>query len=847
MKGPLILFGILALLISISTSAHAQLSSIELIDNTDQCLTDCSATVQLTYHGSLEKALTELMQTEFFAIGKDSSLSYEILEVKEQDKSVPEYEKVCTNKGKVIVNGTERDGTTCADVLKGYKSERQSVLENLRGDRSLKPGDTAVIKIIAAKQPGDSIKWGLHFDGAYLDPWWNSTWDYREPFWVTESANNYYDNITILQSNLNVSKLYAEGKINANCSDLRIADMNDKELGFCIGSPFCWNGAYSCNTTMGAPNPRIYIMGNLTALENATWYAYYGNPAAVTTTAAVKNAFFNFQNDTTYEPAKWLALNTTYGPFAGLGFKVNSTTPGIGFIKTAVPLNLSGNLNGWCMDYRINITGGAGITHVGAVINNSAYAGGNYVSFADGTVKLYSKWDIDGKDIYYFYFNTTGGENLFDSYADSISNGTQYIEEICKNSTHYFYNLYNSTYGLLKAATPVAKTSVRGGAADTILLGDPLAEAWAGFSMFANQTIRGWSSAVSPSVSVMGSEETSPFYGNFSLTYPSTVEYGALWNVTWDTTALKNVTKFMFKYNATHDYDFTFTKTSSVGMSHSAQIDTLNGVNGSGYIYSGTALPGPHSYPFNVTTAQGWFNATHTCFDFDNCTYEVSITGQTLNVTYPLSIAANLSASEACFGGSITLNGYLLDTAPAYSAMGYNWTIETYRPDGTRLYDYWPATLVEVLPGTYSYNVTKSNATSHTWPLLTFGPNEPALNQPGQYAFTLTVCDVLACNTTSAGTIDVSYDACGAAGSFAQSVADLFGVPVEMGLFIVALIISMLCGIFTAVVTKSGQFGIVVLLASFMGFGIISWVPAWLLVLLGVFGGLVLVKVVAFQ
>jgi hypothetical protein len=95
------------------------------------------------------------------------------------------------------------------------------------------------------------------------DPWWNGSWPYRKMINITELNNT---NLTNYQVNLaiNSTALISSGKMNADCSDLRIADDYASEIPYWIES--------GCNTT----STQVWIKINLSASNSKIVYLYYG-------------------------------------------------------------------------------------------------------------------------------------------------------------------------------------------------------------------------------------------------------------------------------------------------------------------------------------------------------------------------------------------------------------------------------------------------------------------------------------------------------------------------------------------------------------------------------------------
>jgi len=112
----------------------------------------------------------------------------------------------------------------------------------------------------ASSEPGISI------GTEQQNPWWNCNWKQRKAIDIKEvsgkNLTDYQTRITI-----NTASLISQGKLNANCSDIRFID-NNTELPYWIEQ--------GCNSS----STIIWIKVNLTANNKKIIYMYYGNPNA---------------------------------------------------------------------------------------------------------------------------------------------------------------------------------------------------------------------------------------------------------------------------------------------------------------------------------------------------------------------------------------------------------------------------------------------------------------------------------------------------------------------------------------------------------------------------------------
>ena len=127
------------------------------------------------------------------------------------------------------------------------------------------------------------------------DPWWNGSWPYRKMINITELNNT---NLTNYQVNLaiNSTALISSGKMNADCSDLRIADDYASEIPYWIES--------GCNTT----STQVWIKINLSASNSKIVYLYYGNAGAISNANA--SMVFDYY-DSGSQLSNWTVVGTS--------------------------------------------------------------------------------------------------------------------------------------------------------------------------------------------------------------------------------------------------------------------------------------------------------------------------------------------------------------------------------------------------------------------------------------------------------------------------------------------------------------------------------------------------------
>lgn len=121
--------------------------------------------------------------------------------------------------------------------------------------------------------------------------WFNTSWSYKTNFSVQQTGSSTIYDIPILLNGTNgwnTKALISAGKMNANCSDLRIVNSAENSL-----LNFTFNSYENTVTGCNGTNTLIWVkMDNITT-SNTTIYAYYGNPAAPFGNATGSNTFKN--------------------------------------------------------------------------------------------------------------------------------------------------------------------------------------------------------------------------------------------------------------------------------------------------------------------------------------------------------------------------------------------------------------------------------------------------------------------------------------------------------------------------------------------------------------------------
>jgi len=150
--------------------------------------------------------------------------------------------------------------------------------------------------------------------------WFDDSWLYRKPIAITNAGSNQ----TNFQINLSIgtSALVNAGKMQSDCDDIRITDVNGKLLPYWIeeNNPGC-NAATDTNIWVKAPS---------LPTSGATLYIYYGNPSA--SSYQNGNDVFEFFDDfsgASLNTNKWTSLESPSISAGVLSLNSTSTKEGI--------------------------------------------------------------------------------------------------------------------------------------------------------------------------------------------------------------------------------------------------------------------------------------------------------------------------------------------------------------------------------------------------------------------------------------------------------------------------------------------------------------------------------------
>jgi hypothetical protein len=139
------------------------------------------------------------------------------------------------------------------------------------------------------------------------ESWFDSDWPYRKSITILENSG---DDLTDFQVNLtiNTTELIEDGKLNANCSDIRFGDSNGNEIFYWIENESLCNDSAT----------KVWVKTNLTASQNNTIYLYYGNTDGINQSNGTNVfEFFDDFNSGSIDLSKWTTGGGTISIVSG--------------------------------------------------------------------------------------------------------------------------------------------------------------------------------------------------------------------------------------------------------------------------------------------------------------------------------------------------------------------------------------------------------------------------------------------------------------------------------------------------------------------------------------------------
>ncbi|MFA6185457.1 MAG: DUF2341 domain-containing protein [Candidatus Shapirobacteria bacterium] len=167
--------------------------------------------------------------------------------------------------------------------------------------------------------------------------WWNDGWNYRKAVSISNTSGS---DLTDFQVSLSIgtSALIASGKMQSDCDDIRVTDINGNLLPYWIeeNNP-------GCNQLT---DTKIWIKANSLPVSDATIYIYYGNTSAPSSQSGTNTfEFFDDFNDASKTNTNWTATGTGYTITGGNLYHSTTLEPTNNFTSYTIN-NSSGFTNG---------------------------------------------------------------------------------------------------------------------------------------------------------------------------------------------------------------------------------------------------------------------------------------------------------------------------------------------------------------------------------------------------------------------------------------------------------------------------------------------------------------------
>jgi len=136
------------------------------------------------------------------------------------------------------------------------------------------------------------LLWTAVIPPAYSQPWWNLNWKYRQCFEVRE-IGNYTLSSYLVKMVIDTHSLVSQGKMNPDCSDIRVVVGNQSLPYYFIGCDF--------------PNiTTLFFPISLNPYERKEGCIYYGNPQAYDQRDITIFPWYdNFENVTHFNENDW--------------------------------------------------------------------------------------------------------------------------------------------------------------------------------------------------------------------------------------------------------------------------------------------------------------------------------------------------------------------------------------------------------------------------------------------------------------------------------------------------------------------------------------------------------------
>ncbi len=255
---------------------------LKLNYNTEQCLGTCEAQFEVSNPTAFDISISDSSDFDvWFEVATGPGISgWELF--REEDVS---YYATVLDFG--TCEGWRIDEQTSKNITYQFECQTGSHKE-LRWrpgwkpfdpmEKTLKSGETWKIRLLGYKKivtGTNNVDWRFTFNG--MSPpwaWWNSSWQYKTPIDVDQSGSTELQDFPI-NITVNTSELIDEGKMNADCSDIRLVNASEVLDAGELDFEFESHG----NTDFGCDTERTVMWVEVDSIpsSNTTIFLYYGN------------------------------------------------------------------------------------------------------------------------------------------------------------------------------------------------------------------------------------------------------------------------------------------------------------------------------------------------------------------------------------------------------------------------------------------------------------------------------------------------------------------------------------------------------------------------------------------
>ncbi|MFA6201195.1 MAG: DUF2341 domain-containing protein [Bacteroidales bacterium] len=240
----------------------SDIAKFTLLDNSNECLIDCYAIIKVDLREEENILNSITFKDKQDKIKEISNFNFYIQKEVIENVSTPKYKTNCkTDKNETCT--LEKVGETITPLYKTIW-----ISYNIKDKL---PAGIYTLKIEGKKKLGDKVDWIVNAFGKDLTEWtwWDANWVNKKQLNITENSNK---DIKQIQVPLNISY---EANMKTDFGDLRF--LNGAEA---IELPY-YLEAYNASSWA-----YVWVKVNLTASSVNSFYMYYNNPAASTTSSA---------------------------------------------------------------------------------------------------------------------------------------------------------------------------------------------------------------------------------------------------------------------------------------------------------------------------------------------------------------------------------------------------------------------------------------------------------------------------------------------------------------------------------------------------------------------------------